>query len=170
MSKTKILIASVIALAIINIITLSVVWLQAKPHFPRHNFGMHQQPPHKKGFDHMDHFISNKLGFNDTQKKQFKELKRAHFEQIEKHHKQKRELMKELFQLLKADEVNNSKKASLIAKSTALEQQMISTKFEHFQALKKLCTSDQLDAFLEMIERMENRMPHERGLRNHPAL
>ena len=167
MTKTKILIASVAVLAILNIALLGFMVLGKKGHHKKCKSKCHTEQRHDKhSKNHKGKFegmIGEKLGFDDNQKEQFKTLKKAHFEQIKEHHEAKRAITKELFSLLKEDSLNTDQKTKLIGESVALEQKMIELKINHFAELKSICNPDQLDGFFKMIEKMENKMPHRKG-------
>lgn len=183
MTKTRVLIASVVVLAILNVALLSFTVLNKPGHHKKnknkhqieqrchkndHKKGQKKSPKkgHKSSIDKTNKFegvIGNKLGFSEEQKTEFKTLKKAHFEQVKEQHEAKRAITKELFSLLKSEVVDADQKAKLIAESVALEQKMVELKFNHFIELKNICNPEQLEGFFEMIEKMENKMPERKG-------
>lgn len=194
MTKSNVLIISVIVLAILNITTLGFMYMH-KPHHKRGHATCQKQQKcnnsqcqkgdqackgkacdaspntHGQNKDKRSGFkamISQKLGFNEEQKTKFEAISKAHFEEIKTQHEEKRALKKKLFGLLKDDTFDEQKKETLIAQNLALEKKILSAKIMHFQSLKAICEPDQVNGLMEIIERMENKKGKRKGQNKGP--
>jgi hypothetical protein len=133
-SKSTWLLTAVIILAAINVVTLGFLW-----------FGRRNPPPRHDARN----FIISELQLNATQVHQFDSLRKIHFATVDALRDEVHQLKDQFFSRLPqrsstvlqlADSIGNAQ--------TKIE---IST-FEHFQALRDLCTPQQQQKFDRIIQ------------------
>ncbi len=126
---------TVVLLVILNLLTLTVLWL-GRPKHP--GPGRSSLPPGEE-VHRIKQLLKDQLGFNDTQVEKYLQLRQVHREQLERLDAEIRELKRKMFdQVLKEQTpqtISDSLLSQVLAKQAALEK----LTFQHFLALKDLC-------------------------------
>ncbi|MDN3677075.1 hypothetical protein QWY90_07095 [Flavobacterium paronense] len=142
MEKTKLLTIAVIGLLVINLATLSFLFLNG----PKGN-----RPPHE-GRPMPKEIIVEKLHFDEQQQKEYDKLIKWHHGEITRLDSDIRQTKNELYDQLNQTEVNVKTKDSLITLLNSYQKQVEETHFKHFVDIKKLCHKDQMEDFNELTE------------------
>ncbi|MCF8247051.1 MAG: hypothetical protein K9J37_19010 [Saprospiraceae bacterium] len=133
MNKIKFLTISVIALVVLNLVTVAFFWMKRPPR------------PMQKG---PKKIIVERLHFDAQQVTAYDKLIAEHQQAIAAKSQEMGEAKKVLFALLKGDDF--SKKDSLISVIGQVQQQIEATHFQHFMSIKELCKDEQLQAFKDL--------------------
>jgi len=146
----------IICLLVVNIGTLSFIWLH-------HGHGG-PPPPHGRG--DVAGFLTHELNFSPEQEKQFDQLREEHHHAMEKFQDEGRERHHQLFDLLHASTADSAAIQSA-AKGIAENQSQIEVvTFHHFQQVRAICNPEQQKKFDEIIDealRMMAPGPHGPG-------
>ena len=151
LDKNKLLVFLVTALLLLNLGTLSFLFLQ-------NNKGPHkkQNRPHKTP----ESIITKRLQLDKKQIEIYKTAIQLHRSQIKELERERRELKENLYNQLN---VNDSIIENEILLSLAKNQKEIELNhLNHFKAIQSLCNEDQQDEFIELINdlgKMFNRPP-----------
>ena len=148
MDKTKLLTFSVIALLLLNLGTLSFLFL-TNPN-GNHPHGT----PNFKGGPEPKEIIIEKLNFDSNQIAQYEKLIQVHRKEISSIEDEIRKTKEELYFQLHENSINNATKDSLIDALAAYQKQIENIHFKHFQDIKKLCKKEQLDDFNALTEEL----------------
>jgi protein CpxP len=138
MNKFKLLSICCIALLLINLALLTFV-LSTKP------------TPHNG--DRNRNIIIEKLQFTKLQIEQYDELIMQHRGQMQQATKELNLKRKDLYILLNYAK-NTSKKDSIVADIAKEESNIERINYEHFLAIKVICTPSQLKSFNELTKKM----------------
>jgi len=146
--KNKLLIISVIVLALLNIATLITIWFsprERKPHFPDHH-----QPQQRI----IRNLLINELHLSDIQMHAFEKSGDIHFHNsraiLDKIHKNKTDMFDELFK-----DIPDTTKISGYLKEIGTDQsELEKLTFDHFLELKKLCNQEQKIKFKSLLKDM----------------
>jgi Spy/CpxP family protein refolding chaperone len=134
MNNPKFLKIVILLLLLINISTLTFMWL----HRPQKN-------------DAVGDFFTKELQFTPKQKEQFEVLKHEHRNQVDKLREENKEKHDAYFELLKkpaVDSVTVKKAAAAILK---IEEQKELALFYHFQKVRAICNASQQQKFDKII-------------------
>ena len=143
MDKIKILTAAVLGLLILNMGTLGYLILSgSKSHGPH---------PHREGPKKL---IVEKLHFDKKQEIQYEVLIRGHRNTIDSIDQQIRQTKNRLYLQLIKTNVDTTTKDSLIAVIANEQKQIEQTHFKHFQDIKKLCNTEQLEDYYDLTEEL----------------
>lgn len=142
MNKIKLLTFSVIALIILNIVTLGFfIFSENKSQ------GFNNRPKPRE-------IIIRKLDFDEQQVKAYEELINWHRGNIDSLQEQIRNTKQKLYSELVKPEVDNKVKDSLVNKLAYIQKKIENTHFRHFQDIKKLCKKEQLDRFNDLTKEL----------------
>lgn len=181
MNNKQLLIGGIVFLFALNLFTIGfMLWSkkQSHGHDHHHKFGHHMESPKGKHHcsmggcgskcsssygkkEHHGERIAKILNLSEEQKTLMKEERAAHFSKIKSLKEEKRGIKKDLFGLLKEDEVDSTKMNTLLDKVAANERQEKEELIRHFMTIKDNLNEDQMDQFEKMIEKM-NRHFHKR--------
>lgn len=137
-SKFNWLIAAVIGLAAVNLVFLGFIWFQKK------EAAKEMHPPK----DARDYLVAE-LQLNTRQQQQFDSLRKGHFEQMKKDREEMRDLKDAFFGQLTRGKGNDEK--GVAQQIGSLQSQIDLNTFNHFAALRSLCTEEQKKKFDEII-------------------
>jgi hypothetical protein len=153
LKKEKTLAALVVALALINIVTiLFVLFMPLRP-APR---------PPRQGRNEVESFIDRELGFSDEQRVRYAALRAEHFNKGDSLMQVRSAVMKEMFGLLESNENNEQVSAKAVTLGRIESELAIGT-YEHFRAVRALCTPAQQQKFDELITDVLMKMREPRG-------
>lgn len=145
-STNKFLTIAVVILLIANIalVAFMVMGKNKKPHS-----GSGGKSPIDK--------MVNELGMDDTQKKEFESLRKAHFATIRPLFDSIRLTRQSLFNLIKEETINDS--LVTVYTNKIAERQIMADKLtvNHFRQIRKMFTGDNLKKFDEMVQKMLQR-------------
>lgn len=138
MNKIKFLYIIIIVLVATNIGVLFNMYLHRPPHPVR------EGGPKK--------IIVEKLGFDKKQEAEYEIIIKQHKSSVKALENKIRKNKDALFALLKTDDT--TKKDSLITNLGTFQMEIESAHFKHFEAIKGICTTDQLDKFNELTNEL----------------
>ena len=118
-----------------------------------------------RGRGEITRLLKEEIGFNDTQIKQYEEIRMAHREKMRPLFDSMRTAKETLYNQLYLTEINDSV-FNTASSEVGQKQQMIDRHlFNHFRTLRELCTAEQQPKFDSMIKHMVQRMivPGRRG-------
>ena len=152
--KSKLLSIVIIVLVLINTLALSYIFFSSK---------YHSEP-----FQHKAHFavdiISEKLNFNDKQRATFEILRKDHSSKNKKYKeaiKYKREML-----IQSVISHNDSLAKKIAIEIGSIQEKIELNNYEHFEQIKLLCNTEQLEQFEEVIMEIQqhinrsDRPPH----------
>jgi protein CpxP len=143
MDKIKILTAAVLGLLILNMGTLGYLILNGSKSRRPH--------PHREGPKNL---IVEKLHFDKKQEIQYEALILGHRNTIDSIDQQIRQTKNRLYLQLIKTNVDTTTKDSLIAVIANEQKQIEQTHFKHFQDIKKLCNTEQLEDYYDLTEEL----------------
>jgi len=142
MNKTKFLTIGLVALLLLNAVTLFIL------------FHMHldQRDHEKRQGEGPANFIVDQLRLDENQQKQFADLRREHQDFSRKNHEDEKDLHKAYFDLLKTDSPDKTKVDSIATLMANHHKELEEFTFQHFQKLRAICRDDQKKLFDETID------------------
>jgi protein CpxP len=136
MDQSKFLKVVIIILLVINIGTLAIMWLQ-RPH-----------PAGSKG--EIAEYLTRELNFNETQKRQFEDLRNEHHDAMETVLMKDRKMHDAYFDMLQSP--GDSANISAMADSLAANRKQIELiTFNHFKKVREICDEQQKKKFDDVI-------------------
>mgnify|MGYP000096512148 CR=1 FL=1 len=153
MNKTKLLGIAVIALAVLNIGILGFLFLS-------------KDKENSRGRKMPREIVIEKLHFDENQIAEYDITIKTHQKNIRNLDDSIRATKNELYQLLNAENINNSQKDSLFLKLADYQKQIESTHFNHFLEIKKLCKKEQTTDYMSLTEELSRLFSHPRRPRN----
>ena len=133
MEKRKFSSVVIILLILINIGLVTFILKHKKPH--------HEGP---------QHHIEEVLGFSDSQKKEFEIIIKKHQKNIHSMEKERLNLKKKLYTLLKVESTDLVKKDSLIHLLSLTNEKVEQIHFNHFIEMKAICKENQVTKFIQL--------------------
>lgn len=153
--KNRNLVITIIVLVIVNIFTLSLLWLgKPKP--------MNLRVDERVEDDSLRilNMLKDKLEFSNEQAEQFMGLRLEHKDKTSKLGEEIMELRKEMFdKVMYAD--NSTLSDSLLNLSLEKQSQIEKLTFEHFLKVKQICTPEQQKKLFEMMSKLLGPPQHE---------
>jgi periplasmic protein CpxP/Spy len=146
MSRIKLLNIAVIGLLLINVGTLTFIFLSNHGskgmghHPPRHS----EEGPKK--------VIIERLGFDEAQQNAYDVIIMEHREKRREFNQRNHHLHDNLFALLKTPELNVAVKDSLMTEIARNQKNMDELNFSHFQKIRSLCKEDQVKKFDALVD------------------
>jgi hypothetical protein len=139
MEKTKLLTIAVIGLLILNIVTVTFLWL-GRHHPPLHGFGegRNGRPPAAA-------FLIKELNFDENQTASYDRLREAHHQKNERLQDVLRQNREALFSGIATNDT------SKIAEIGEIQKEFDRSTFLHFQEVRTLCRPDQQPKFDQII-------------------
>ncbi len=152
MNKTKLLSIAVIGLLILNFGTLAFLFFKPA--------AQHHQPPGEGP----KQLIIERLGFDAEQQKQYSILVDEHRSKMHALNRASRQMHDELYSQLKNQVPDKTKTDSIIQKIAENQTELDNLNVDHFQKIKTICKSDQLDKFNALVDDLtELFAPHHNG-------
>jgi Spy/CpxP family protein refolding chaperone len=161
-AKEKMTFWAVILLIILNVATLSVLWIRSgRDRSHRHDGKEHpfapapmmqgpqQAPPMPPPPPGM---IEQELGLSAQQADALKKLREGHFEKVDALMKEIEKTKKELFDMLFAENVDQAKVAEKINFITGKRSEVERLTFNHFKDVIALCDGKQKEKFRGILE------------------
>jgi hypothetical protein len=158
-SKNKYLFWSVIILAVINIVLISMFWLNRPGH---HNGPMPPMPFERPmgDKDNMMNFIKHEIGLDADQEKKFDEESKAHFAKIDEITKKIGDKKAELIEATFLDNsIEDCKK--MASELGALHVEFENINIDHFNRLKSFCNDKQISKFKDMMKEVFSKKGHQ---------
>ena len=139
MEKSKLTLLLIIGLVILNLTTLGFIYFNSP--------SKRNHPPMDQRRMNPKEMIVTKLHFDENQKKEFEKLITWHHETIQKLDEESRNAKIALYSLLAEQNIDATKKDSLINVIATNQKAIEETHFKHFEDIKKLCKENQLEDF-----------------------
>ncbi len=150
MENTKFLKTVIFILLIINIGTLSFLWIN---HPPKDN------GPHRGG--EIGEYLMHELKFNPEQRKQFEQLREEHRSAVKGWRDANEKLRGELFDLMGVYPSDSTRILQLADSISSVQKKIEISTFYHFQKVRTICTPEQQNEFDQVIkEGLHIRTPH----------
>jgi len=146
---------AVILLILCNVTLISVIWLH--PHLP---FGQHPEQPRD--------FAIRQLNFSADQVKKYDVLIQDHQKSMQQLRREAAECRKRLFDNLTDNEKNTVTPDSLAQLIANNQKQIELVTYNHFAAVRNICTSGQKAQFDKIIGDVTKMMNGGRGNRQNP--
>jgi Spy/CpxP family protein refolding chaperone len=143
MSRTKLLTVAIIALLLLNFGTLAFMFL--------HKPGRQGGPPDGAG-EGPKYIIMARLHFNQTQQQQYSDMVEEHRSKSRELRGKSRQLHDELYELLKAETVDETRKNELINQIAGNQKEIENLNIDHFGQIKSLCKGVQVDQFNQLVD------------------
>jgi len=158
MENTRFLKIIIIVLLLVNIATLSFMWVSHN----RHGGGHMPPPPHGRGGPNAFEFLVHELKLDEGQVKQFEEMRNKHHLNVQDIQEKSRDMHHRFFNLLAK---NDSTSAVPLADSMAQYQKQIELlTFNHFLQVRAICKPEQQKKFdtviNEALRMMAPKQPH----------
>ncbi len=157
-TKNKMLFWCVIVLVILNIATISSIWLKKAP--------SSKSPAGPGGKPDGQKIMAEQLGLSTEQAEQFEQIRNEHFMRTRPLQRQMHEIRLEILDEMFAAEPDEVIIADLLKELNDSQSQFEECLFTHFQELKDACTPEQteeLEYMLQgLIERTRPRDPEHR--------
>ncbi len=148
MTRTKLLTIAVIGLLLLNFGIMGVMFFGKPSHPP-----MHPQHVGQKG-EGPKQIIIERLHFDEMQQKDYELLIVVHRKETDDLHEASKKLHDELFSLLKGVTINQRQSDSLVLEIANNQKAIENLNFDHFNAIKKLCTGEQVGYFNELVDEL----------------
>lgn len=139
MDNSKFLKTVIIILLLINIGTLTFMWM--------HQHGM--PPPHQP---EIGNYLMHELKFTEAQKNQFEQMRDEHRHEIDGLRKKSREMHDSFFDLLGNSQADSNNVNQMADSITSLQKEIEISTFYHFQKVRTICTREQQEKFDEIIK------------------
>jgi Spy/CpxP family protein refolding chaperone len=150
-SKIKLLVGTTVLLIILNVIIVGFIW-----------FGAHAPRPLRDGRgpgpDRAE-LIIHELKLDETQRKQFEQLRDEHHHIIMAVNEKDRRTHQALFDLVKNGQDNTAASDSLINEIAENKKQIEQATYHHLAEVRKICTPEQQKIFDDIIINLFRRGP-----------
>jgi periplasmic protein CpxP/Spy len=150
----------VIILVILNIVTLTFLWL-GKPQNPPLN-ALVRNPIEEQ--NRIKTLLKNELRFDDKQADEYLELRKNHKQAVDKLQSEIQRIKKQMFDEALKEGAKIEISDSLLNLSQTKQAEIEHLTFQHFVKLKNLCKPDQRDRLKRLIHKLlkpepEGKMP-----------
>lgn len=160
MKKDKLILVAVIVLVLLNIASWGLLWQSNRDR------RMPSPREEKPGVFQSERFLSRKLNFSETQKRELTELQEHHFREMRGLQKRHR-LIRQAFVKVAMDSGFDPQKAdSLLREMTIINGEMQKKTWFHFRDIYELCNKNQKKEFRRLMLRL-NKL---RSRKNPPSL
>ena len=140
MNKQRILIIAVVVLVVLNVATLSFLWMS--------KYDKHQHRTKKKK-PHVEQYLTRQLDLSPEQADAFKLAREVHFEQTHELQRSLHDDRKKLTELL--SDTDTSRQNELLSSIADQNTQIEKLNFQHLQNLRRICTDEQKSKFDSVI-------------------
>ncbi len=145
MSNSKVYKIGFFVMLVINIAVMTFLLIGPPP--PQHEPGV---PHHQDIKDE----ISDRLKLTAEQKEKYLELAVEHREELRTIERSQKELASQYLGFLKTTGVPEAEMEEVLSQLSQLESAKIDATYEHFEELKKLCTTSQLADFDNIMDQV----------------
>ncbi|GAB4031235.1 periplasmic heavy metal sensor [Spirosoma gilvum] len=149
MERTKLLTFSVIALLLLNLLTIGFVFVKSD-FFPLSN-ERHGPLPSREG---PARIIIERLHFDEGQQQQYWKMVRQHQEKTRQLNDESVQLFRAYYHLLSEPQPDSVKEQALTQKIADNQRQQAEVNFAHFQKIKALCRPDQQAYFTQLVDEL----------------
>lgn len=148
--KNKFAFWTIVLLVILNLLTLGTLWFQKgkAERFPR------RVPGGPDGLRYVGRFMERELDLSKEQARQFRELRRRHFQKTREIREKVRVLKKEILKEAFKPTPDAEKAARMIEAVGAGYAEMERFLFEHFKDLKSVCREEQSEKLQRLFFEM----------------
>lgn len=148
MKRETLLTLAVAALLVLNLGIMTYLFVSRRP-----SSEQDEQPLKGKKID--DLFITQ-LRLSEAQQEQFKSLKFEHRSAMQKRDAEYRSLVEQYFSLLRGTTLDTVRRDSLQKLLVSIHSQKVSNTFQHFIALKNICSPEQQFLFEQLIPELSH--------------
>lgn len=143
MNRTKLLTIAIIGLLLLNFGTLAFIFLQKN----------HSRPgPPNQSEQGPKYTIIARLHFNKSQQNEYSGMVDEHRSKNRELRDVSRQLHDELYELLKAEKVDEIRKKDLITQIAENQKAIENLNTDHFMQIKSLCKGVQVDYFNQLVD------------------
>lgn len=145
----------IILLVILNLATLLMLW------FGHPGAARPDAPPHspRQAQARMEKLLKEELGFDAAQTSAYFHLQRQHREKIRKLEMEIRQIKKQMFDEVLAENPKPTLSDSLLKLAQGKQAQIEKLTFQHFLDLKKMCKADQQKKLKLLMHELFHRAP-----------
>ena len=161
MKLTRILVAGLILMVVLNICTLGFIIYKSQQH--KHFQVEDRNGEERHGGGGPGKFLSKKLHLTADQEAALEKMRQPHEEKMSKFRALKDSLRKQAFQLVENDPYDSVKANAVAIEIGNCHKEMEKEMVAHFRAIKALCTKEQQADFNEFIEHISNEKMHGNG-------
>jgi periplasmic protein CpxP/Spy len=144
MERTKFLTLAVVALFVLNLLTLGFMVLRPTPPMPP---GGRPGP----GMNDPGSIIADRLHLDADQREQFRQFQHERHEQLEPLNQKGGELYTEYYILLRAEQLDTARAKAVSHQIGQNQQAVAQVNFRHFQQLKSICKPNQQADFQKLM-------------------
>jgi Spy/CpxP family protein refolding chaperone len=162
-NKTKILTAAVVFLLLVNLTTLAGIW----PYIDLKTFTFAPPSPATP-----KQFIIDKLDLSEEQQKIFEELRKEHFEEIDRLQASIIDEKEAMYDLLKSNTPDTIATYNHMATMMRDEERLERLTIEHFRKVRAICDDEQkqhFDVIIDKIMKMTNKTHRRQPLHESPS-
>ncbi|MBN8823127.1 MULTISPECIES: periplasmic heavy metal sensor [unclassified Spirosoma] len=149
MERTKLLTFSVIALLLLNLLTIGFVVIKSgqfsQSEQPRGPFPRREEPAR---------IIIERLHFDEAQQKQYREMIRQHQQQTQQLNDKSVQLFQAYYDLLTTPQPDSAKQQALSQQIADNQRHLAELNFAHFKQIKALCRPDQQADFIQLVDEL----------------
>jgi hypothetical protein len=155
----------VLILVILNIATLSFLWISNNTHSGCRQHE-HSDKFKERMHDRNDRFLKKELELNEEQIQLFTDMRQSHFNLMKTKRNEIHSLKKDLFHLVFKD-AGQLKIDSLLSAIGTLQMEIEKSNFDHFKLLGEACTPEQQDKLRHVIHGVFMNITHDNSGRDH---
>ena len=156
-TKSRVYVFLIILLALLNVTLMLFMWKGPPSKSGRHGLGRNQAK--------LEFFLTRELELSGEQVKEYQQLRKTHFQEVEEEVRKMRRLKKELFDLV-GEKNNVQKKQKLLTQIGETQSTLDSLTFIHFENLRNICNEAQQSKFDRVIKKVMHRLDRQ-GPRRH---
>ena len=142
------LVVTIVVLILLNIVTLLLLWFGRPKYDSQNGIGM---PERERG--QVQKLLKEELNFSEKQTEQYIVLRKEHRENTIQLNKEIRKIKREMFDHVLLND-GTALSDSLLKLTLEKQAQIEKLTFQHFQELKKICNSDQLQKLMKIMHRI----------------
>jgi len=144
---------SIIFLVVVNIITISTMWLLLTKERGPQPFDQLKRPQGSM------ELMQKELNLSKEQKENFEKARVASFEKSKKLLDKMNELKEKLSKELVNDNIDSTVVTSLVQEIGSTHAKLEKLRFDHFKELLSLCSKEQKEKFKPILEKLVGAMP-----------
>ena len=141
MENQRVLKILLVVLVILNITTLSYMWINKQ--------GMGDHPPHRPD---VFAYLCKELQFTEQQQRQYEDLRDEHHRSIERFQQKAAMFREHFFDLIHTSSPDSALVKQLADSIASTQQKIELATFYHFQKVRAICTPEQQKKFDEVIQ------------------
>ena len=133
-------------LLVVNILTITIIWILVTRENQPPPFGFNGKPPGG------GELLQKELNLSDVQKKQFEDSRKENFKQADIFFVRLDEAKKQYFDELQKDNPDTVFVNNILTKISSIQIELEKLRFEHFRYLLSLCSKEQKEKFKPILK------------------